>query len=379
MIDFLTGAFSVLKMRGDKIIRHLEEKDGLPPTAKAHCARIADKTRLNINSVNRRLSVLQSLTRGIESGRVSLAQSEPILPVLFQSYRDSRRELDAFEEFFAGHINRFIDADKFLTHVTEEVWKEARLPGDPPVAVTNTSGYFCTVASLGIVFCPPSTEDHLLSLPDFYHESGHILPEHLGRSLYGLRFQQALHDHETYLRNQIRRISLPLDAKVISDIIARWDLRWAEEVACDALAAQLTGPAYGWCNLHLCLQSPNLYAISPGHPADAARTTHIFRALKRLGWAEEVNRMESHWEHYLRTVKQKKPRNYDVYHPADLFTAITEDVTESSRNLSSYSSRSGVISTLLNDAWRMFLSDPTGYVSWERQTVTQLRRRLMTR
>jgi len=377
MIDFLIGAFSVLKMRGDKIIRYLEDKKGLPPPAKAHCARIADKTRANIHSVNRRLLALQSLKGKVESGRVSLTQAEPILPVLFRSYRGSKRELDAFEEFFAGHINRFIDADDFLTRIAEEVWKEGGLPGASPVAVTNTSGYFCTVASLGIVFCPPCTEEHLLPLPDFYHESIHILPEHLGRPLHGLRFQQALHDHASHLQNQIRRISLPIDAKVIAGIITRWDLSWAEEVACDTLAAYLTGPAYGWCNLHLCLQSPNVYAISPEHPADAARTIHIFRTLKRLGWAEEVNRMESRWEQYLRTVKHKKPHNYDIYHPADLFTAITEDVIETSRNLSSYSARAGAISTLLNDAWRMFLSDPTSYVSWEQQTVAQLRRRLM--
>jgi hypothetical protein len=378
MIDFLTGALSVLVMRGDKIIHHLEEKKDLPPTVNAYCARIANKTRANIRSVNRRLSTLQSLKRKIESGRVSITQSEPILTGLFQSYRDSRRELDTFEELFAGHINRFIDADRFLTRIAEVIWKEAKLPGISPVAVTNTSGYFCTVASLGIVFCPPSTEDHLLILPDFYHETGHLLPEHLGRSLHGSRLRQALLDHVDHLQNQIRRISRPLDMKTVADIMAKWDLRWAEEVACDTLAAQLAGPAYGWCNLHLCLQSPNVYAIGLEHPADAARTTHIFRVLRRLGWATEASQMEDHWNHYLRTVKRKKPRNYDDYHPAELFTAITEDVAEATRNLSAYSARANSFSSLLNDAWQKFLIDPTGYVSWERQTVTQLRRQLMS-
>jgi hypothetical protein len=75
--------------------------------------------------------------------------------------------------------------------------------------------------------------------------------------------------------------------------------------------------------------------------------------------------MESRWEQYLRTVKHKKPQYYDIYNPAGLFTAITEDIIEDSRNLSSYSARTGAVSTLLNDAWGMFLSDPLSYVSWE--------------
>jgi hypothetical protein len=214
-------------------------------------------------------------------------------------------------------------------------------------------------------------------VPDFYHESGHIIPERIGRPLHGVRFKQALRDHANHLRNQIRRISRPLDPKVITEIIARWEWRWAEEVACDTLAARLVGPAYGWCNLHLCLNSPNVYAIGLEHPADAARTNHIFRVLKRCGWSTEMREMEARWNQYLQTVKQKKPRNYDDYHPANLFDAAMEDVEEATQHLTAYNSQSGSLSTLLNIAWRQFLNDPIGYNTWEHQTVSELRQKLM--
>src|SRR5262249_49393591 len=149
----------------------------------------------------------------------------------------------------------------------------------------------------------------------------HLLPQRTGRQLYGSRFQQALRDHSNGLKNQIRRVSRPLDPKDISAIVARWKWHWAEEVACDSIAARLVGPAYGWCNLHLCLQSSNVYEITAEHPADAARTAHIFRALKRGGWIADVVEMEAHWAQYLKTMKHRKPRNYDDYHPSDLFVA----------------------------------------------------------
>ena len=377
MIDFLIGSLSVLVKRGHGIISHLEEKQDLPQPVKAHCARIADKTRGVIHSLNRRLSLLNSLKRGVENGNVSPAQAEPIFTALFQAYRDSKRDLDTFEEFFAGHINRFNEADVFLTSVAERIWQETGLPGISPVAVTNTSGYFCTMAPLGIVFCPPSTENHLLTLPDFYHESGHILPERTGQPLHGQRYRQALQDHTKSLHHQIRRVARPLNKKVIQEIAAHWEWRWAEEVACDTLAARLVGPAYGWCNLYLCLQSPNVYAISAEHPADAARTEHIFRVLRRCNWVEEVSQMETRWKQYLRTVKQSKPRHYEDFHPTDLFTAIAEDTIELTTNLFTYNAQPATLSLLLNEAWQHFVNDPIGYCAWEQQTISALRKQLV--
>ena len=378
MIHFLLGAFSILAARANKIIRQLESKATLPKPVVAQCALVSTKTRQLVPGLVRRAKVIQSLSIKIAQGHLSAERAEPVLRGSFLAYRDFKRELDAIEEFFVGHISRFIEADLFLTSVAAVLWNEARLPGVPPVAVASTSGYFCTVASLGIIFSPPSVEDHLLILPDLYHEAGHLLHERLGLRLFGQRFEQALHDHEQELRNQIRRVARPMKKGIISDIVTRWERRWAEEAACDTLAARLVGPAYGWCNLHLCLQSPNVYAIGLEHPADVARTKHIFRVLKRAGWEVQVNLMENQWNQYLAIIKHNKARHFVDYHPDQLFIAVMEDVEEATRSLSVYQSGSATVSEILNEAWNQFLYDPISYEDSKAGLMNKMKEALLS-
>ncbi|MCI0491217.1 MAG: hypothetical protein L0229_31895 [Blastocatellia bacterium] len=148
-------------------------------------------------------------------------------------------------------------------------------------------------------------------------------------------------------------------------------------MACDVLAARLVGPAYGWSNLLLCLQSPNVCSIGADHPADAARTSHIFRVLRRCGWGAQVEKMENQWNRYVKTVGQKKANHYNDYHPDRLFIAVMEDVEEATRNLNPYRAGSDTIAEILNLAWQQFLSDPVGYDRWESQTISTLRKNLL--
>lgn len=371
MIDFLSGAFTILTARAQKIINDLESTSTLPAAVIPQCALVASRTRKLLPNLRRRTKVLQQIKAKIAAGHLRIDQAEPILRGSLLAYRDLTRELNATEEFFVGHIKRLIPPDLFLTTLSATLWKETNLPGLPPVTVSSTSGYFCTLASLGIIFSPPSVEDHLLILPDLYHEAGHLVHDRL--SLFGTRFAIAIADHQRALHNQVRRLSRPIKRQTISDICAKWLVRWAEEVACDTLAARLVGPAYGWCNIHLCLQSPNVYAIGAEHPADIARTQHIFRVLRRLGWVSEVDEMEAHWNRYVRVVNHRTEPHFHDYHPEHLFVAVMEDVEESTRNLNIYGSGTYGVSKLLNEAWKEFLTDPTRYEHSKHHLMTKLK------
>jgi hypothetical protein len=376
MIDFLAGALAVLAARGSEIVEKLEKVTKVPPSVTEHCQRVVGRTKGHLREIKDQQVNLQRLRGAVAGGRLSLSKAEPFIKGYLKGYHDLRRKIDAIEEFFAGHVTRFSPPDEFLTLTASAIWREGNLPGGPPVAIASTSGYFCTFASLGIVFAPPNDVQKLLILPDLYHEFVHLLHENSSLLADKPRFSRAVIDYTHGLEQQARQFSRPLPPELTTNIYLTWSTYWAEEVACDTLAARLAGPAYGWCNLHLCIRNPKIYSMSK-HPADAARTRHIFRVLRRCGWAQEAADMERRWEQYVQTIQPQKPANYDDYHADELFIAVMEDVEASTSGVvPTYQPRPGTVGSLLNEAWKNFLNDPLNYPVWEKPAVEELSRKM---
>jgi hypothetical protein len=374
VIEFLVGAFSVLSVRGNKIVEILETKTGIPPAAVERCRRVGHRARGIVNSVKNKEAILLLVRENLKTKKITAAESQTLLKQLLKSYRDLRRDIDVIEENFVGHLVRYNDADLFFTELAAALWNETNLPDIPPIAVTNTSGYFCTWASLGIIFSPPSSEHHLLIFPDLYHEFGHIIHQGVKIKLFGPRFEAELKAHAAELRNQMRRTSRPsMDDNIISDIVSRWINSWAEEVACDTLAAHILGPAYGWCNIHLCLQSSNVYRKGNEHPADAARTKHILRVLRRRGYNDDADKIEILWKQYLNLSQQTTSSHYQDYHPDSLFTAVMEDVEQAIKdNNFGVKGKSPSVDTL-NESWQKFLNDAENYNDWEEKAINDIK------
>lgn len=372
MIEFLTGAFTVLLVRGERIVKILEDKEKLPSAVIERCRRAAQNTIDIVDEINGKVATLDLIKESLEKNIITDSQADGPLKRILLSYRDLRRSLDAIEENFVGHIVRYNKSDLFFTRLAEALWEETNLPDLPPIAVTNTSGYFCTWASMGIVFSPPSTEHNLLIFPDLYHEFGHILQELV--KLYGERFRAELKSHITDLKNQIRRIGRPMEQGTIDEIEYKWTERWAEEVACDTLATCIIGPAYGWCNLHLCLQNSNAYVSGGEHPADAARTRHILRVLRRRGFIAEANEIEKLWSRYA-DISQQAPANYyQDFHPDSLFIAVMEDVEQTikEQGFTGIEGNSPTIATL-NEGWKLFNESNESYNNWEERSIENLK------
>lgn len=375
MIGFLLGALHVLEGKGGAVAERLEGITDVPTLVSEHCARVIEKTREVIREVEGHKTNLAALRDAVDRQVLTYGEAEPQVRGFVRAYHDLRRRLDEIEDFFSGHVTRFNSDDKRLTLASAVLWRETGLPGQPPVVVASSSSYFYTVAPLEIVFAPPSGADEILVMPDLYHEFGHILHQ-LGRiPLFGKRFERALADYEDELNAQRRRHYRPIDPDLIDSISRLWARYWAEEVACDTLAARIIGPSYGWCNLHLCLRHPEIYLITD-HPADAARTQHIFRVLKRCGWREEVEAMQRRWDHYTRAIQHPRGTYYDDYHPDQLFIAVMEDVEEAVGDLAAFRPERDTISGLFNEAWNQFLAHPEGFGSWKERAVARLSERI---
>lgn len=374
MIEFLTGAFSVLQIRGERIVKILEEKTDVPPAVVERCRSAAQNTLDLVDMVSDKKQTLALIKKSLENGTITSSQSEIPLKTVLLSYRDLRRTLDAIEEKFVGHIVRYNKSDLFFTRLAEVLWEETNLSDLPPIGVTNTEGYFCTWASMGIIFSPPSAEHNLLIFPDLYHEFGHILQQQI--KFYGNNFRAELKSHIAELKNQIRRIGRPMELKIIDDINYKWGEYWAEEAACDTLATWVIGPAYGWCNLHLCLQNSTSYIHEGKHPADAARTKHILRVLRRRGFSADADAIEKLWKSF-NNISQQSPSNYyQDYHPDGLFTAVMEDVEQSIKDNNIVGIEEGSPMIMLFDqAWKVFNESPETYNEWEEKTIAELKER----
>lgn len=375
MIEFLNGAFSVLLVRGERITETLKNKTDVPPPVVERCRRAVQNIVGITEEINEKLVSLELIGQTFENGKITAEQADIQLKKVLLAYRDLRRTIDAIEENFVGHIVRFNKSDLFFTRVAETLWEETNLPDLPPVAVTNTSGYFCTWASMGIVFSPPSTEHNLLIFPDLYHEFGHILQKNV--KLYSNKFSVELKAHVAELKNQIRRTARPIEPKIIDNINYIWNKNWAEEVACDTLATCIIGPAYGWCNLHLCLQNSSAYLHGGKHPADAARTRHILRVLRRRGFGTEANKINELWNRYASISQQTSSNYYQDYHPDSLFIAVMEDVEDAIKDMSFVGIEENTPTVaMLNQAWKLFNENSKNYNEWEEKAIKELKTRL---
>lgn len=370
MISLLLSAFSELCSRGDSIIGSIETASNLPLQARENSQEVIRYLRTLAQDARRCAVACRAIKGRAEDFPQSSREASRLFASYLREFHRLSREIDAIEEHFAGHIARFNARDVLLTTVAARLWNELNLVGVPPLVVATTSGYYNTVPDLNIIFTPLTAAESLLTVPDLGHEFGHLVHRKLFR-LFDERFRVALAEHETRLNAEIRQISRPVQEGLISEVSWIWRNRWAEEVACDTFAAMLLGPAYGWCNIHLCIKKPDFLAFGT-HPADDARTKHIIRVLRRRE-AAEAEQMECIWRQYTNVGSHRQPSNYHDFHCDSLFIAVMEDVEAVLEGVvGNADGRNGEWLQILNEAWRMFLSDAPNRAVWEKSKLAAL-------
>src|SRR5208282_2655746 len=193
---------------------------------------------------------LQAAECRAQSALALLPAPQDLLDDLARQYNGIAREVYLVEQLVVGPLSRFSSEDEKLSSLSERICKEVGI-ADIPIVLAASSQYYSAIPEYGLIFTPPIDSQTLLNLPDLYHELAHHL-DGRGRVLVGPRFESALESYVDRAEDEIARLSRPIDLRDFRHRIAFWQ-DWRLEVASDAFATLLVGPAYAWANLHLML------------------------------------------------------------------------------------------------------------------------------
>lgn len=297
---------------------------------------------------------------------------------IFHIYKRLAEFAQAADEGPVFALSRFSPRDLFLTRLVAEMCSESGFPHSRPICTALSTQYYCTLTGMDLLLLPHSEPDHLLGLPDTYHELGHIILFRNPSLLACIRARAQSYFHTEVLRAQNE--GWPANSIAALEQYQAWWLgEWSIEFGCDLIATYICGPAFGWTNTRLCARlSPNFYEFVTSHPADASRTAAIILMLERLGFNTEAQAIVRQWEELRQTAFQNEPQEFHLVFPRALLAAIVEEVATASPSLGlrPFDPASMPTAKLLNDAWDEFLAHPSSYRVWEEARIAELRQRL---
>ena len=358
MKDFLQGALNALLQRIDCLAELLDDVREFP-SVKEKCVGVKTLLSQGRAEADKALDLL--------SGPADILEN------IAAQYRALAHQVYLIEQVFVSPVSRFSVEDERLSKLSERICKEIGILNDIPVIVAASNQYFCTIPAFGVIYIPVSESRSLLNLPDLYHEIGHHLHRR-GYPILGHRFTTAWREYVEEAVDDITRLSRPVDVPTFRNLMTFWRY-WGEEVAADAFATVILGPAYGWANLHLMLRSLSIFDYSSTHPADAARMDNILRILRSdPNSVDHVALLDEQWKKYLGFPHPAKPELYDLLHGNPLFTAVLEDVRDAinAHGLKISASTDGTIAYLLNEAWEKLPTMPSEYSTWENNIISQI-------
>jgi hypothetical protein len=296
----------------------------------------------------------------------------------YQRYKRISELVSALEWGPVAALKRFLPEDTLMSLLVDCICREIAYPHQSPLCVAGGFSHYWTNPSVDLIVAPACEASHLLGLTDIYHELGHIISlraRNLERKL-----RAAVNKHFGKEIAEARQNGKSAGfIKKLQTLRRNWK-DWLIEFVADLIAAYLAGPAYGWANVRLCVnQSDSTFVANATHPADEARTTAIEVMLEMLGLSAEGAAIRSYWNEFLALSGGARHQEFDIEFPRVLLVEVRDIVHDELRNdgLKSVQDQTAVggvlVSTLLNDAWKMFNQSAASYATWERQQITMLK------
>jgi hypothetical protein len=294
----------------------------------------------------------------------------------FREYKVIARLIQALENVALLVLKRYTEPDRKATVLMAAICRDVNFPFAAPICSSVSSQFYWTMPDMDVVFVPCLEPDHLLGLPDIYHELGHILQfrEKSRFVLPGLSIvDRCYHDIIAEGKKQNWPVASLDEVERFRD---GWRQAWLLEFGSDLIASYLVGPAFGWCNIRTSTNlGGELFTGSESHPADDARAKAIGVMLKRIGCLDAAAEIQARWDELVALSNETAPHRYDLAYPATLLSELAKffDSECHALGLRRYaSSGSALVSTAVNDAWREFRERPDQFGDFEQQRLAAL-------
>lgn len=295
----------------------------------------------------------------------------------FRDYKDVARLVQSLEHLPLLVLRRFDEPDRRITALVARICDEIDYPYDAPICSSLSSQYFWTVAGMDLIFVPCLEPEHLLGLPDIYHELGHVILFREERTFVFPALAIVDRHFDVLVADGIRGNWPRQSIDQVEEFRHRWRLSWLLEFGADLIATYTSGPVFGWCNIRTSTNlGGELFGGNETHPADDARAATIGLMLERMGERDAAERIRVRWSELVRLSGEARPPRYDVAYPVALQQELVEFVyTECERSgLRQWAVRdtSTTVGGAVDDAWETFRSHPANFGDHERRGLATL-------
>lgn len=339
---------------------------------------LAARSRGKLNSA---IVQLQRLTN-----KANLESAGTLL-LRVRAFRRIVAELDVLETTAIAALNRAEKNDHRLNGLLERIAAEIAYPLISPVTTSLSKGYFYIYPEIGLLFVPLAEAHFLLHLADLYHELAHPLLSERNDPLiepFQTCFSEALGYCLEHTRNELIKVERSRGPESFRFFLRAWEASWAKfwvtEFFCDIFAACAVGPAYGWSHLHLSLKrGGDPFSVplvsSSSHPSDDARMRAILLTLERIRFSEDATKIAGAWKIATTGLGYREEPEYRLCYPDTLLLRLVEAAVRGTQELGikfASPTKIGATARLLNEAWKRFWSDPSGFSEWEKVAAKKL-------
>ena len=187
----------------------------------------------------------------------------------FRDYKDVARLVQGLEHLPLLVLRRFDEQDRRITGIVGKICDEIDYPYDAPICSSLSSQYYWTVAGMDLIFVPCLEPDHLLGLPDIYHELGHIILYREERAFVFPALSIVDRHFDKLVADGVRGNWPRQSIDQLEEFRHRWRLSWLLEFGADLIATYTSGPVFGWCNIRTSTNlGGELFGGNETHPAD---------------------------------------------------------------------------------------------------------------